>query len=58
MVTAWYQQVAPGGGSVFDTLFDNTFAGIHRLEWFDWALLIPYFAVLVSCPSTACTATR
>ncbi len=36
--------VAPG--SVFDTLFDNTFAGIHRLDWFDWSLLIPYFATL------------
>ncbi len=47
MVTAWYAQVAPGGGSVFDTLFDSTFAGIHRLDWFDWSLLIPYFAVLV-----------
>jgi cellulose synthase/poly-beta-1,6-N-acetylglucosamine synthase-like glycosyltransferase len=28
-------------------LFDNTFAGIHQLAWFDWALLIPYFTVLV-----------
>jgi cellulose synthase/poly-beta-1,6-N-acetylglucosamine synthase-like glycosyltransferase len=37
--------VAPGG--LFDTLFDNTFAGIHHLEWFDWALLIPYFATLI-----------
>jgi cellulose synthase/poly-beta-1,6-N-acetylglucosamine synthase-like glycosyltransferase len=28
-------------------LFDNTFAGIHHLEFFDWALLIPYFTVLI-----------
>ena len=28
-------------------LFDNTFAGIHQLGWFDWALLIPYFSILV-----------
>jgi len=28
------------------SLFDDTFAGIHQLAWFDWALLIPYFAVL------------
>ena len=28
-------------------LFDDTFAGIHRLSWFDWALLIPYFTVLI-----------
>src|SRR5664280_1006908 len=27
-------------------LFDDTFAGIHRLAWFDWAMLIPYFTVL------------
>jgi cellulose synthase/poly-beta-1,6-N-acetylglucosamine synthase-like glycosyltransferase len=27
-------------------LFDDTFAGIHQLGWFDWALLIPYFSVL------------
>ncbi len=26
--------------------FDDTFAGIHRLAWFDWALLVPYFAIL------------
>lgn len=31
---------------MFDALFDNTFAGIHHLEWFDWALLIPYFGTL------------
>ena len=23
------------------------FAGIHQLAWFDWAMLIPYFSVLV-----------
>ena len=27
-------------------LFDNTFAGIHQLDWFDWSLLIPYFVIL------------
>jgi cellulose synthase/poly-beta-1,6-N-acetylglucosamine synthase-like glycosyltransferase len=27
-------------------LFDDTFAGIHRMAWFDWALLIPYFGIL------------
>jgi cellulose synthase/poly-beta-1,6-N-acetylglucosamine synthase-like glycosyltransferase len=27
-------------------MFDDTFAGIHQLAWFDWALLIPYFSVL------------
>src|SRR3954471_12820418 len=28
-------------------LFDDTFAGIHQLAWFDWAMLIPYFTVLI-----------
>ncbi len=28
-------------------LSDNTFAGIHQLAWFDWAMLIPYFVILV-----------
>jgi len=23
------------------------FAGIHRLTWFDWAMLVPYFTILV-----------
>src|SRR5215813_2376627 len=40
--------LAPGGSNrLIDTLFDDTFAGIHRLEWFDYALMIPYFAVLI-----------
>ena len=30
-----------------NTLFDDTFAGIHQLSWFDWALMIPYFATLI-----------
>ena len=29
-----------------DALYDNTFAGIHHLEFFDWAIMVPYFAVL------------
>lgn len=28
-------------------LLDQTFAGIHQLSWFDYALLIPYFGILV-----------
>jgi cellulose synthase/poly-beta-1,6-N-acetylglucosamine synthase-like glycosyltransferase len=28
------------------SLFDNTFADVHGLSWFDWALLIPYFSIL------------
>src|ERR1051325_10875245 len=30
-----------------NALFDDTFAGIHHLSWFDWALLIPYFSILL-----------
>ncbi len=29
-----------------ESLFDDTFAGIHTLSWFDWSLLIPYFTLL------------
>jgi cellulose synthase/poly-beta-1,6-N-acetylglucosamine synthase-like glycosyltransferase len=49
--------VAPGPLSFFllasttnqmlRSLFDDTFAGIHQLDWFDWAMMIPYFAVLL-----------
>jgi cellulose synthase/poly-beta-1,6-N-acetylglucosamine synthase-like glycosyltransferase len=28
-------------------LFDDTFAGVHQLNWFDYALLIPYFTMLL-----------
>ncbi|MGA2580762.1 MAG: cellulose synthase family protein [Bryobacteraceae bacterium] len=28
------------------SLFDDTFSGVHQLGWFDWAILIPYFAIL------------
>jgi cellulose synthase/poly-beta-1,6-N-acetylglucosamine synthase-like glycosyltransferase len=34
-------------GSAWDSLFDTTFAGIHQMDWFDWSMLIPYFAVLI-----------
>ena len=28
-------------------LRDDTFSGIHQLGWFDWSMLIPYFAILI-----------
>ena len=31
---------------ITDVLFDDTFKGIHHLEFFDWAIMVPYFAVL------------
>ena len=30
-----------------NALNDDTFTGIHRLDWFDWSLLIPYFSIMV-----------
>ncbi|HUI53990.1 MAG TPA: glycosyltransferase [Bryobacteraceae bacterium] len=36
------------GADTFSRMFAQTpFAGIHQLAWFDWAMLIPYFTVLV-----------
>lgn len=32
---------------MMDALFDDTFAGIHQLDWFDYSMLVPYFAVLI-----------
>src|ERR1700734_2601086 len=29
------------------SLFDDTFNGVHHMEFFDWALLVPYFAILL-----------
>jgi len=42
-----YAFLAPGASRLIDSLFDDTFAGIHRLEWFDYALMVPYFGVLI-----------
>src|SRR5947199_7483585 len=32
---------------LIQNILNNPFAGIHELAWFDWALLIPYFTVLI-----------
>ncbi len=37
----------PLSARIADRLFDNTFEGIYRLTFFDWALLIPYFGILI-----------
>jgi cellulose synthase/poly-beta-1,6-N-acetylglucosamine synthase-like glycosyltransferase len=38
----------PGIGSRITTgLFDDTFSGIYQLSPFDWALLVPYFGILI-----------
>ena len=31
---------------LINNIMNNPFAGIHQLNWFDWAMLIPYFTVL------------
>jgi len=34
-------------GRLFRDMFDDSFAGIHHLAWFDWMMLVPYFTILV-----------
>jgi cellulose synthase/poly-beta-1,6-N-acetylglucosamine synthase-like glycosyltransferase len=34
-------------GQLWDSFFNNPFAGIHRLVFFYWAILVTYFGVLV-----------
>ena len=38
---------APSTFDKFKSLFDSPFVGIEHLEFFDYAILIPYFAVLI-----------
>ncbi|MBM3796759.1 MAG: glycosyltransferase [Acidobacteria bacterium] len=38
--TSWREQLD-------QALFDDTFDGIHALNWFDYSLLIPYFTLLL-----------
>jgi cellulose synthase/poly-beta-1,6-N-acetylglucosamine synthase-like glycosyltransferase len=40
-------QLTPVIDKALDTFLDPTFSGIHQLAWFDWALMIPYFTVLI-----------
>ncbi|MCX6597978.1 MAG: glycosyltransferase [Acidobacteria bacterium] len=37
---------ASSSDQLVNLLFDDTFAGIHQLSWFDWALMGPYFFTL------------
>src|ERR1700758_2931695 len=35
-------------GAKWSRMFAETpFAGIHQMTWFDWAMLVPYFSVLI-----------
>jgi cellulose synthase/poly-beta-1,6-N-acetylglucosamine synthase-like glycosyltransferase len=46
LVPAWIL-AASWRDQIERALFDDTFAGVHQLNWFDYALLIPYFTMLV-----------
>ena len=35
------------GSQLANSFFDDSFAGIYRLSTFDWALLLPYFGILL-----------
>src|SRR5579885_3184657 len=39
--------LASNGPSLLERWLDNPFAGVHHLEFFDYAILVPYFAVLI-----------
>jgi len=39
--------LASSANQLIQAIFDDTFTGVYRLNWFDWSLLIPYFVILV-----------
>ncbi|HLK22373.1 MAG TPA: hypothetical protein VKT81_25675, partial [Bryobacteraceae bacterium] len=39
--------IASSTNQFVHSFFDDTFAGVHHLEWFDLALLVPYFLLLL-----------
>jgi cellulose synthase/poly-beta-1,6-N-acetylglucosamine synthase-like glycosyltransferase len=39
--------LASAASQFVHTFFDDTFADVHHLDWFDFALLVPYFLLLV-----------
>ena len=47
MVTSSLALLLVPGGLINNLVFDSPFAGIHRNDWFDYAMLIPYFTVLI-----------
>ncbi len=38
--------LAAAASQLADAMFDDTFKGLHHLVFFDWAIMVPYFAVL------------
>ena len=47
LLLGWLSAQGTFGSRLRVGLFDDTFAGIYRLSPFDWALLVPYFSILV-----------
>jgi cellulose synthase/poly-beta-1,6-N-acetylglucosamine synthase-like glycosyltransferase len=46
--------LATSANQIVRLMFDDTFAGVHHLEFFDWALLTPYFLLLVILSCYGC----
>ena len=46
--------LASSMNQLVQTIFDDTFAGVYRLDSFDWSLLIPYFAILLVLSCYGC----
>jgi cellulose synthase/poly-beta-1,6-N-acetylglucosamine synthase-like glycosyltransferase len=46
--------LASSANQLVQSFFDDTFAGVHRLDLFDWSLLIPYFVILVILSCYGC----
>src|SRR5579863_858845 len=46
--------LASSMNQVVQSFFDDTFAGVYRLDSFDWSLLIPYFAILLVLSCYGC----
>ena len=43
----WAILLTSSTNKVVRALFDDTFSNAHQMAWFDWAMLIPYFSILV-----------
>src|SRR5262245_3886140 len=39
--------VSAAASRIVDSFFDDTFKGVHHLVFFDYALLVPYFSILI-----------
>src|SRR5258708_31203909 len=46
--------LATSANQLVRLMFDDTFAGVHHLDFFDWALLAPYFLLLVILSCYGC----